>query len=89
MTAETISLHNVRYNPELGAFEALARTDDSTVLYTYRVHMKARPQAGFARVMRGLTERARDAHRRAAPSRTRQSRIALPELRKMGVALAA
>ena len=89
MTDETLSLHNVRYNPEMGAFEARARVNESGVLYAYPVHMKTKPQTGFNRVMRGLSARAHEAHRRVASPRVRPALAPAPELRRVGVAMAA
>ena len=69
MTSEILSLHNLHYNPELGAFEALARTEANGVIYTHWVHVKAPPQSDFTRISRGLVDRARLAHRQARRAR--------------------
>ena len=89
MTDKNLSLHNVHYNPEHGAFEASARIHECGVVYTYRVHMKTTPQAGFGRVMRGLSEKAREARRQTAMPGVGPTQASAPELRRVGVAIAA
>lgn len=68
MQIEKIQFEDIRYNPEIGAFETLVRVHDGTRDYSYPVHMTAPLHADYGIVTRGLAEAARRAHRRGKPA---------------------
>ena len=66
MASEILNLGKIRYNPELGAFEALVRIFDAGEVYAYPVYLRAPLNAEFDVIARGLTQKARRAHRSPA-----------------------
>lgn len=103
MRVEKLQFDDVRYNPELGAFEAVVHIDDHGHRYAYPARMMAPLTAGFAHVARGLTASALAAHRHAALREMRLRRAPVPaaapqpeppeadrpQLRRLGGTLAA
>ena len=63
MTEQAVRLEAVGYNPEWAAFVARAEMIDGQERLVYPVFFRAPLTAEFARVMRGLVERARYLHR--------------------------
>lgn len=104
MLIEKLGFDDVRYNPELSAFEALVQIREEGEIYSYPVHMLAPLHAEFNIIARGLTDKALRAHRHA-PERSMRLRrapvpgeaalqlvpngVETPELRRLGGALAA
>lgn len=58
-----MQLDQIRYNPELCGFEALARFHEDRMVISYPVFMPAPVNAEFALIMRGLAAQAREMHR--------------------------
>lgn len=67
MTSDCLNLGEIRYNPELAAFEALVRILDNGDVFSYPVQLHAPLQADFSVIARGLTQKARNAHDAPAP----------------------
>ena len=57
-----MQLDNIRYNPELCGFEALARFHQDDMVLSYPVFLPAPVNAEFALITRGLAARAREMH---------------------------
>ncbi len=99
MLIEKLGFDDVRYNPELSAFEASVQIWEKGHVYSYPVHMLAPLHAEFGLIARGLTERALRAHRHAPARGIRLRRTPVPgelpktlersELRRPGTAIAA
>ncbi|UXX82025.1 hypothetical protein [Roseovarius pelagicus] len=67
MQIEKIQFDDIRYNPEIGAFETLVRVHDGGQGYSYPVRVAAPLHAEYGLIARGLSEAARRAHRRGNP----------------------
>lgn len=68
MRLDKLSLNQLRYDPEIGGFCAIATIEEGGIGYTYPVRFKATPSAEFKYVARGLAQEAARSHRHA-PSR--------------------
>ena len=63
MLIEKLGFDDVRYNPELSAFEALVQIREEGEVYSYPVHVLAPLHAEFNVIANGLTDKAlRAAH---------------------------
>jgi len=62
MQIEKIEFDQVRYNPELSAFETLIRIHDQGRTYTYPTSVKATVFAEFGDITRRLSESAARSH---------------------------
>ena len=104
MRVEKLYMDDLRYNPELSAFEAIVTISEAGERFAYPVHKLAPLHADYALIAKGLTEKAMQAHRHAPardlrlrratvpaePAHTTQlTLIETPELRRIGAALAA
>lgn len=78
MRIESLSLSNVRYNPEQGAFEAAASIREKGDSYSYPVQVKAPLNADFGFITRRLSETARQMHRHAPSRGLRLKRAPVP-----------
>jgi len=58
-----MQLDDIRYNPELCGFEALARFYENDMVVSYPVFLPAPVNAEYTLVMRGLAAKAREMHR--------------------------
>ena len=67
MHTEKLHLDDIRYNPELGAFEALIRIHDAGTIYSYPVYAAAPLHAEFGFIARSLAEKAQRKHRSTEP----------------------
>lgn len=63
MQVEKLALQDIRYNPELGAFEAAVQIRENGESFSYPAHLMAPLHADFELVARGLTQKALSAHR--------------------------
>ncbi len=68
MQIEKIQFEDIRYNPEISAFETLIRIHDGAQGYSYPVHVTAPLHADYGIVTRGLAEAGRRAHRHGKPA---------------------
>ncbi|QEW28678.1 hypothetical protein [Roseovarius indicus] len=104
MLIEKLGFDDVRYNPELSAFEALVQIREEGEVYSYPVHMLAPLNAEFDVIAKGLSDKALRIHRHAPDRAMRLRRAPVPgeaalqlvpvsietgELRRNGAALAA
>ncbi len=80
MRIEKLKFDDIRYNPELCAFEAKVQIDEDGERYVYPVYKMAPLYADFAFVARGLTEKALQAHRHAPAREIRLHRAPVPEV---------
>nr|WP_309502411.1 hypothetical protein [uncultured Roseovarius sp.] len=67
MQIEKIQFEDIRYNPEVSAFETLVRVHEDGQDYSYPARVTAPLHAEYAIVSRGLAEAARRAHRQGKP----------------------
>ena len=67
MGNEKLRIADIRYNPERAGFEALVTVHAGGRSYRYPSFVAAPMHAEYARVTRGLTERAMAAHKSGAP----------------------
>ncbi|QYX56916.1 hypothetical protein K1T73_00400 [Roseovarius sp. SCSIO 43702] len=67
MQIEKIEFDQVRYNPEVGAFETLIRVREEGRTYSYPTSVTATLYEEFDVIARRLTERAAKAHRAKVP----------------------
>ncbi len=67
MYIEKIEFDNVRYNPELSAFETLVKVNDGGQAYSYPVHVAAPLHAEYGILARSLAQAGRKAHASANP----------------------
>lgn len=58
-----MQIDDIRYNPELCGFEALARFHEDDIVITYPVFLPAPVNAEFVLILRGLANKAREMHR--------------------------
>ena len=65
MLIEKLGFDDVRYNPELSAFEALVQIREEGEIYSYPVHILAPLHADFNVISKGLTDKALRVHRHA------------------------
>ena len=63
METRKLTLDEIRYNPERGAFEAQVRIRQGDDWFSYPAQVSAPLHADYAHVMRGLVEDAEAAHR--------------------------
>lgn len=64
METRKLTLDEIRYNPERGAFEAQVRIRQGDDWFSYPAQVCAPLHADYALVMRGLVADAESAHRR-------------------------
>lgn len=70
MKIEKIQFDDVRYNPEIGAFETLVKIHDQGQTFSYPASVAAPLHAEYGLIVRGLSQAARKAHK-GASGRTR------------------
>ncbi|SEK80451.1 hypothetical protein [Roseovarius nanhaiticus] len=63
MKIEKIQFDNVRYNPEIGAFETLVKIHDQGQTFSYPASVTAPLHAEYGLIVRGLAQAARKAHK--------------------------
>lgn len=63
MQVEKLALEDIRYNPELGAFEAAVQIRENGESFSYPAYLLAPLHADFELIARGLTQKALRAHR--------------------------
>ncbi|MEX1234301.1 MAG: hypothetical protein WEB56_04860 [Roseovarius sp.] len=66
MKIEKIQFDNVRYNPEIGAFETLVKIHDHGQTYSYPAQVAAPLHAEYGIIARGLAQAASKAHKGAS-----------------------
>jgi len=66
MKIEKIQFENVRYNPEIGAFETLVRLHDQGQTFSYPASVAAPLHAEYGIIVRGLAQAARKSHKNAS-----------------------
>ena len=67
MKIEKIQFENVRYNPELIAFETLVRIEENGRTFSYPVHVPAPLHAEYGLIIRRLAQAASSAHGEKQP----------------------
>lgn len=78
MKIEKIQFDNVRYNPEIGAFETLVKIHDQGQTFSYPAHVVAPLHAEFGIIARGLAQAGQNAHKRKDASGTVRLHHATP-----------
>ena len=79
MIVDGLGFNDVRYNPELSAFEALVYIREGEDVFAYPVYMPAPLNAEFSVICEGLTEKAIRAHRDTASCDMRLHRTPAPQ----------
>ncbi|WP_371226087.1 hypothetical protein [Roseovarius sp. 2305UL8-3] len=62
MNIQKLKFADIRYNPEISAFETRVTIHENGVAYVYPVHLCAALTAEFPVIARGLTEKAHKMH---------------------------
>ena len=70
MKIEKIQFENVRYNPEIGAFETLVKIHDRGQTFSYPAQVVAPLHAESGIIARGLAQAGQNAHKRKNASGT-------------------
>ena len=99
MIVDGLGFNDVRYNPELAAFEALVYIREGKEIFAYPVYLPGPLNADFSVICEGLTEKAIRSHSGKAACDMRLHRspmaqalppiTAAPKLHHPGAALAA
>ncbi|MEQ9258229.1 MAG: hypothetical protein RIG84_03935 [Roseovarius sp.] len=78
MHFDKLNFTHLCYDPEAGAFSAIAEIEEAGIGYAYPVHLKTVPSADFAFIAQGLAREAASRHRHAPARRMRLRRVMVP-----------